>query len=252
MPRRIQIAQGLHDLKLWIQGKKDVLLCSYEFVVNNRRYFEKLRDLFEFLVIDESHYVKSPTAARTGALLGPECDGVHGLSQWAERVWVLTGTPMANDPTDAWTFLRRAGVTRYTSAQFKTRYFDSSPTRHGSRHAVKEGAEQEVRTMLESVSIARPKSLWWKDAPPIFMLEMRMHGQDEKVRSLIAEPPDLDVAVRKAAQEGTLEEQGGLPAEAPGHAARHRARQQSRAAAGHAGVGAGGGEDERATQPHGR
>lgn len=206
VPRRIQIAQQLHDLKLWMQGKKDVLLCSYEFIVNNKKWFMKMSDIFDFCVIDESHYIKNPSAGRTTALLGPDCDGRHSVTQWAQYVWFLTGTPMANDPTDAWTFLRRAGATELTSAQFKTRYFHSSPTRHGARFSVKEGAAEIIQKMLADYSIARPKSEWWKDAPEIFMLEMRMYGEDEKVRSLIAQHPDLDEVVRQAAMEGTLDQ----------------------------------------------
>ena len=206
VPRRIQVALQLHDLKLWMQGKKDVLLCSYEFIVNNKKWFNRMNDIFEFCVIDESHYIKIPAATRTTALLGPDCDGRHGVTQWAEYVWFLTGTPMANDPTDAWTFLRRAGATDLTSAQFKARFFQASPTTFGARYSVKEGASQKVKAMLDSVSISRPKSEWWKDAPEIFMLEMRMYGEDEQVRRLIAQHPDLDEVVRKAAEEGTLDQ----------------------------------------------
>jgi len=206
VPRKVQIALSLHDLKLWITGKKDVLLCSYEFVTRHIKIFKKLDDIFDFCVIDESHYIKNPTANRTAALLGPNCDGQYGLTQWAQYVWFLTGTPMANDPTDAWTFLRRAGATDLTSAQFKSRWFDGSPTTHGARYSIKPGAEVYLKEMLDSVSIARPKSEWWKDAPPIFMLEMRMHGQDSSVRKLISEHPDLDEAIRQAARDGTLEQ----------------------------------------------
>lgn len=204
--RKIIVAKDDDDFVLWKRGRRDVLICSYDYAVRRRKLFERLEDIVEFLVIDESHYLKNPAAERTQALLGSQCDGRHSVSANAAYVWFLTGTVMANDPTDAWTFLRRSGATTLTSAQFKTRWFDSSPTTHGARYSVKPGAEERIKEMLASVSLRRPKSEWWKDAPPVLLLEQRMHGQDAKVRELIAQHPDLDEIVRKAALEGTLED----------------------------------------------
>lgn len=206
VPRKTQIGLSIHDLKLWITGKKDILFCSYEFTVRHQKIFKKLNDLYDFCVIDESHSVKNPAAKRTQAILGHPCDGSHSLTQWAAQTWFLTGTPMANSAADAWTFLRRAGATDLTFNQFCTRWFDSSPTKHGSKHELKPGAAAHIKAMFDGCSISRPKSEWWKDAPPIFMFEMRMHGQDAHIRKLIAEHPDLDEAVRQAAIDGTLEE----------------------------------------------
>lgn len=60
---------------------------------------------YELLVLDESHYAKRFSAARTKAVYGDRPGGV-GLAHRAERVWCLTGTPIPHDPTDLYPMLR--------------------------------------------------------------------------------------------------------------------------------------------------
>jgi SWI/SNF-related matrix-associated actin-dependent regulator of chromatin subfamily A-like protein 1 len=56
------------------------------------------REKFDLILVDESHYAKSPSAIRTQALYG-------GLTETAERVWCLTGTPIPNAPNDLWAMM---------------------------------------------------------------------------------------------------------------------------------------------------
>ena len=60
---------------------------------------------FDLLIVDEAHYAKTPTAARTKALYGKSADG-SGLVSKAKRTWLLTGTPAPNNPAELWTHLR--------------------------------------------------------------------------------------------------------------------------------------------------
>lgn len=60
---------------------------------------------FDLLIVDEAHYAKTPTAARTKALYGESADG-SGLVSKAKRTWLLTGTPAPNNPAELWTHLR--------------------------------------------------------------------------------------------------------------------------------------------------
>jgi SWI/SNF-related matrix-associated actin-dependent regulator of chromatin subfamily A-like protein 1 len=84
------------------------------------------RERFDLILVDESHYAKSPGAIRTQALYG-------GLHATAERVWCLTGTPIPNAPNDLWAMMnalcpeRLAGVETYDA--FVARYCITKPKR---------------------------------------------------------------------------------------------------------------------------
>ena len=64
---------------------------------------------WDLLVIDEGHYLKTPDAARTRALFGAsrqsKCRyaGTGGISERAEQIVALTGTPLPNRPRECYT-----------------------------------------------------------------------------------------------------------------------------------------------------
>lgn len=64
---------------------------------------------WDLLVIDEGHYLKTPDAARTRALFGAsrqsKCRyaGTRGISERAEQIIALTGTPLPNRPRECFT-----------------------------------------------------------------------------------------------------------------------------------------------------
>jgi SWI/SNF-related matrix-associated actin-dependent regulator 1 of chromatin subfamily A len=60
----------------------------------------------DVLIVDEAHYAKTRDAARTKALYGEKLDGVGGLIDRTERVFLLTGTPTPNNPSEIWTHAR--------------------------------------------------------------------------------------------------------------------------------------------------
>ena len=75
---------------------------------------------WDLVIVDESHYAKNPEAKRTEALYG-------GLTERAERVWCLTGTPIPNAPNDLWAMMRALCPERLTAAHGPddvTRYDD--------------------------------------------------------------------------------------------------------------------------------
>ncbi len=208
--RRVRAARNLDDLNLWLRGRLDVLIMSYEFATRHKKHIVKFvaanGDIYDVLVMDEFHYLKSFEAQRTRALLGPECDGRHAIATYAAQAWCLTGTPMANDPTDAWTFLRFTGRTDLTLNQFKMRYFDTSPTAFGARYSPKPETPEHVRNMLAPVSLRRTKSEFWKDMPAFLVTEVAIDGDTEEIRRLILEHPGLEEAIKEAARQGGLSE----------------------------------------------
>lgn len=55
---------------------------------------------FQVVVVDEAHRIKDPKAKQTRAVWAV----AHGSTQTRHR-WTLTGTPIANDPSDLWPIL---------------------------------------------------------------------------------------------------------------------------------------------------
>lgn len=60
---------------------------------------------YDLLILDESHYLKNPTARRTKAVYG-----ARGLIHSARRTWCLTGTPAPNNAAELWLMLYVFGV----------------------------------------------------------------------------------------------------------------------------------------------
>ena len=55
---------------------------------------------FDLIVLDEAHYIKNRNAKRTKAILA-----TGKIADSCERVWLLTGTPMPNNPSELWPML---------------------------------------------------------------------------------------------------------------------------------------------------
>jgi hypothetical protein len=73
---------------------------------------------FDVIILDESHYAKNPTAARTRSTFGWfHNDGAKviassGVIDPLARVWHLSGTPFAHDLSDIYTTLRASAPER--------------------------------------------------------------------------------------------------------------------------------------------
>jgi len=78
-----------------LRSEVDILLVSYETVIRGLVIFQGLMSTKKrryMLVVDESYYVKNPTAQRSRA--------VAKLRQWCRRSYVLCGAPAPNSPID--------------------------------------------------------------------------------------------------------------------------------------------------------
>jgi SWI/SNF-related matrix-associated actin-dependent regulator 1 of chromatin subfamily A len=64
----------------------------------------------DVLVLDEAHYLKEKESKRTQVVLGPRCTGAEALAEFAKRTWWVSGTPMPNDPSELFPFMRQAGI----------------------------------------------------------------------------------------------------------------------------------------------
>jgi SNF2 family DNA or RNA helicase len=85
----------------WDEARKwDVPVADVMSYTKLARAWESVnvRELYshpELIILDEAHYCKSPKAKRTRAALS--------VARNARRSWLLSGSPMPNDPTELWT-----------------------------------------------------------------------------------------------------------------------------------------------------
>lgn len=70
---------------------------------------------YHLLILDESHYLKSPDSQRTQYVFG-------GLIHKVKRCWCLSGTPAPNHAGELWPMMRAYGLTDLTYDKFIERY----------------------------------------------------------------------------------------------------------------------------------
>lgn len=77
----------------YVHFTEDILIVGYEQLARDIDQINLLN--FDIMIIDEGHYIKNRTAARTKAVLKVK----------RNRTFVLTGSPMLNRPNELWTLL---------------------------------------------------------------------------------------------------------------------------------------------------
>jgi len=93
-------------------GAADVQIVSWAGVTQAEQRAALLKQRFDLLILDESHYAKSFEAARTCAVYGDprsagdEVAAATALRTRAAVVWCLSATPLPNSPADAYPMMR--------------------------------------------------------------------------------------------------------------------------------------------------
>lgn len=201
-PRRLIRGRKSDDLNLWMRFRVDILITSYEMATKWRRELEK--DLREFTVWDECHALKELTAARTRAAFGSRCDGKFGYGKWGAYSWLLTGTPLPNQPVDIWTFLRFVGGTDLTNRQFINRYFEEKALIYSSRYTPRKDTLPELRAKLAEFALRRTLKEVGLQLPPMWVTTQEVDGNTDDIRALLAEHPGLDRVIIDALEKGGL------------------------------------------------
>ena len=99
IPRKIVTVTDVRTLlRLDFEG---VTICSYDRANDVRRRLSPGK--VHVLVVDEAHYIKTRTAARTKCILPLKG---NSLADAADFVWLLSGTPTPNNPSELWAVLR--------------------------------------------------------------------------------------------------------------------------------------------------
>lgn len=201
IPRKIIKGKTIHDLGLWLKHKADVLITSYEMAA---KWAPRINDLFDVVIFDEAHYLKSAKALRTRAMLGTYCDGTKGMAMWAAHAWFLTGTPCPNDPIDVWPFLRFTGATPFNLNAFTTRYFKSQMGTFSSRQTPRQEMIEELRGIIGAHSIRRTKVGIGLKLPPVWLTTQTLEGDTSEIRELLRSHEGLADIIIHAVEQGGL------------------------------------------------
>lgn len=158
----------------WAPNVRDVEIDSFEKWArpNSGRYQSWLHDPGDLLIVDEGHYLKTPTSARTKAIYGPLNVGSSGLSHAFPNTWVLTGTLMPNHAGESWTHLRaHHGETRSYPA-FLNRYCHTRQTDFGLQvMGNRKEHLPELRVKIMSRGLRRRQEDVLPELPPIVFSE---------------------------------------------------------------------------------
>lgn len=189
-------------------GMRDIVprVMSYDAVV---RDLGMLREIphWDVLIADEAHMLKNHKAKRTQAVFGPRCDGLGGLVERAERVFLLTGTPAPNHPAELWPMLRTCapeliyGVNHQPLSywSFVRKYCKTRDNGFGIQIVGGRNLEQ-LKARMSPFVLRRKKAEVLKELPPIRFDELAVqtttaHGfkmvdlteQEQAIRKALAE-----------------------------------------------------------------
>lgn len=156
---------------------------------------------WDVLILDEAHYLKTRTAKRTKAIFGEKCDGAGGLVERARHVFLLTGTPTPNNPSEMWPMLRAvmpgaiAGASKPLSYwQFINRYCLLRDNGFGAE-IVKGRNLSELRTRIAPYVLRRKKDDVLKDLPPIRFDQLFLEGDLKLPAEMLRLLPELEAAL---------------------------------------------------------
>lgn len=142
----------------WIRKTNDkisgkIVLIPYSIMDKVEKLKKITPQQFGFIILDESHHIKTPDAKRTL--------GILPFLKNAEIAICMTGTPLLNRPVEVFTQLNGLLPNVFSNyEQFVRRYCDAKPSKFGNQLDVKGSSNlSELKMILENlVMIRRLKS----------------------------------------------------------------------------------------------
>lgn len=117
------------------------VICSYDLARNHAIHDALTSRSWDLMILDEAHYLKSTEASRTQAAFGGGEVGSkfyrNGLTERAERIVGLTGTPLPNRPRECYTIARNMcweAIDYLSFDAFRYRYNPSGMDSRGRRY----------------------------------------------------------------------------------------------------------------------
>lgn len=153
---------------------KESVVCSFDLVEHIPSKKE-----FDLLIIDECHFLKTPTTKRTIEILGK-----NGLVHRCKKVWALSGTPAPNHPGELWPILYIFGLTTLKYESYIKKFCNSYVFSNRIQvTGAKEKAIPELKKILAPAMLRRRKEDVMQDLPPI-------HYGD-----IVVEPTPVDLEI---------------------------------------------------------
>lgn len=182
-PLSIQILSGGKD----IVRHSNITVINYDILyphiseLLNGRACDSNGHVYDLIVFDEAHYLKSAKAQRTALS--------RSFMKRTPRLVFLTGTPLVNRPADLWVMLNGINPEAYKRQRdFEVRYCGGhmEQLRFGSRRIRRWnnlGATNipELREKLSSVMLRRLKSEVLSELPPKTHQIIELDGEDKFV-----------------------------------------------------------------------
>lgn len=157
--------KGAISCHRWPHGK--VVICSYDLVDVVNEVLAKQQ--WDFLILDESHFLKNPASKRTKAVFGPQ-----GVVHRSTRIWALSGTPAPNNPAELWPMLYVFGVTTLGFKDFVRKYCNWYLGPRGELRitGANQGEIPGVKFMLQKIMMRRKKQDVMASLPPIYFTDI--------------------------------------------------------------------------------
>ena len=129
-------------------------------------------DNLDLLILDESHFLKSPEAHRTQAILGKKRAGT-ALPCKLKRIWGLSGTPAPNHAGELWTLVFTFGATKLNYTAWLDKFCNIKTLKIGHRvirqiTGTKISAIPELQEILKPVMLKKTKEEVMLELPPLF------------------------------------------------------------------------------------
>lgn len=205
--RRICKGRNIHDFIAWSRGRFDILVTSYEQATKWAPKLMEEGEFLDFIAFDEAHYLKNVEANRTRALLGHEASGKDSVVGWAEHAWHVTGTPMANDPMDIYTFLRFAKAIDMDMDPdtFVSYFFEKRMGTYSARHRPKPEMVETLQSLIYNNSLRRTHADVGLQLPRIWLKEVIVEGKTIEIERAAEAYPHLEQAIVEALETGNVD-----------------------------------------------
>lgn len=179
---RVQIIATSKDvIAPFSDGCREVVITTHGMLLRPAVFDDQLlRTRWPLTILDEAHFFRSETAKRSNAFYRltelREDDEDSSLVSRSDRVWILTGTPMANDASELWTHFRGLWPERikgktgkpWSCSTFTRRFCHLRHNGFGWKVAGNRRERlPELREKLADVTLRRKKSEVLKDLPSI-------------------------------------------------------------------------------------
>jgi SWI/SNF-related matrix-associated actin-dependent regulator 1 of chromatin subfamily A len=164
------------EAERWRGWTNEVTVVSYNGLENPDTFKRLTAQPWGTLILDEAHYLKSPTAQRTKNVLGK-----GGLAHHADRIWCLTGTPMPNHPGELWPMMYVLGATPLQYSAFVGRYCNIDDT--GKIRGARQSAIPELKAALAPFCLRRKKEEVGMQLPPMTIDTLPVEAGDVDIET---------------------------------------------------------------------